>query len=97
MPDLFPKKPFYKQHEISASLSNNSMKLDNLHIFIEYPEHIPGIIKGYILGGRNEADRLRTFMHSSHSHCQLTSVNYENSVESFESAKVIIRSVHSRT
>src|SRR6266850_1241724 len=97
MPGLFPKKPFYKQHEISASLSNNSMKLDDLHIFIEYPEHIPGIIKGYILGGRNEADELTTFMSSTHGYCQLNSISYENSRQNFESSKVIIRSVHRRS
>ena len=97
MPNLFPKKPFYKQYEISASLANNSKSLDNLHVFIEYPQHIPGIIKGYILGGKSESTNLSAFMDSAKGYCQLKSVDYENCRQSFESSTVIIRSIHKRT
>ena len=61
---LFPKKPFYEQHEILASLSNSSLTIDNLHIFIEYPKTIPGIIKGYIIGENAEAERISALIHS---------------------------------
>jgi hypothetical protein len=93
---LFPKKPFYEQHELLASLSNSRFAVENLHIFVECPETRPDIIKGYIIGGKEESEKLSVLINDKEIYCTLTSASYENNDKHFESRKVRINKIEER-
>lgn len=89
---IFPKKPFYAQYEFLAFLSKSNLTVDGLHVFVEYPENRPGVIRGYVLGGQSEGHKLSELMNRPDLYCTLVSASNENAGETIESHKARIKS-----